>query len=102
LPPDLRDGPAYALNSYNETSEFHPRHRAGNLGDMDFFNQEYVVILNNDEEDNEDEGQDDEEDDGHDDALFYNASDSGGVNQEVQPEDLTKEEAIEMAIAQIA
>jgi hypothetical protein len=67
---------------------------------LDFFNWELVASLD-EEGDNEDDGHGDEEDDGHGEALFGNAATpSNVVNQEVQPTNLTEEEAIQMVIAQ--
>jgi hypothetical protein len=64
LPVDLREDPAYALNSYNWISfgmwEFHARGRAGYLGDLDYFAHE--ITAEEDENDNNDEDEDEDED----------------------------------------
>jgi hypothetical protein len=74
-PPDLRDDPAFSLNSYNwitlETWEFHPRRQEGYLGDTVYFNREHDAGLGDDEKD-EDEGGDDTKD--HEDAMYDNNS----------------------------
>jgi hypothetical protein len=47
LPSDLREDPAYALNSYNWISfgtwEFHARRRAGYLANVDYFEREIAA-----------------------------------------------------------
>jgi hypothetical protein len=54
-PPDLREDPTFALNSYNwstfGTWEFDPRRHAGYLCDIDFFNREQRVRFGDDEKD---------------------------------------------------
>jgi hypothetical protein len=63
------------------TWEFDPCHHAGYLGDIDFFSRELLALFDDDEEDMEDkEGTSKQED-------------------ELQPPNLTEEDAMEMAIA---
>jgi hypothetical protein len=80
LSPDPRDDPAFALNSYNKDQArglgVSPLRRAGYLGDVEFFNRERDVGLEDDEETIKD--------DCHDDAFFDNATTLGdGVNHEL-------------------
>jgi hypothetical protein len=102
LPPDLRDDPAYAINTYNwitsGASDFNPHLRAGYLGDVNFFDRKGGKGRDDGEEDKDELH--DEEDDGHNDAFFDNTAAPGGVvNQLVQPAELTEDEALKMAIA---
>ncbi|KAK1651700.1 hypothetical protein QYE76_069505 [Lolium multiflorum] len=93
LPSNLREEPAFDLNSYSwimfGTWEFDPRRRAGYLGDVRFFKREFTNALTNnnrdDEVNNNEEGAeeaDDHEDDGFDD-------DDAAWDTEHQPQHLT-------------
>jgi hypothetical protein len=84
---DLLDDPAYTLNSYNWTTVgawgFDLYHPAGYLDDVDFFNWDHGIGLDDNKED-EGVSHNDAEDEGHDGALFDNAdAPGGGMNKEV-------------------
>ena len=102
---DLREDPAYVLNSYNlisfRTWEFHARRRVGCLGDLDYFDRE---ITAEEDENNNDDGEDDEDDDDAVEAeceTSWNGHVQGGDNDhndggpardpETQPPDISEE-----------
>ncbi|MBS2180363.1 hypothetical protein KFZ29_25365, partial [Salmonella enterica subsp. enterica serovar Typhimurium] len=73
LPPDLREDPTYALNSYNWISfgtwEFDARRRAAYLADVDYFERE--ITAEEEENDQEDADEDsDEDEDEHEDVTM--------------------------------
>jgi hypothetical protein len=110
----------YVLNSYNQisfgTREFHPFHRPGYLGDVDFFNRKFTVDEYEDEGeyeyDNDDEDADaaaevEDADEAEDDFDMHfvqggdNDHDDGGPawDPETQPPDISEKEAIALAMA---
>ena len=103
LPPDLREDPAYALNSYNWISfgawEFDARRRAAYLADVDYFERE--IAAEEEENDHEDADEDGDKDEDGDVTMPQYDHDDGGPawDPENQPPDISEEEAIAMALA---
>jgi hypothetical protein len=83
---DLREDLTFAIDSYNwytlGTWEFVSRHRAGYLSDVDFFNWERGVRLDDDEEDEDDK------------VVVFDAMEE---EEELQPRKLTDVEAMKMS-----